>query len=54
MKEFLKKFYRIILYKFFNLLYGKVLYSDVNRANQKIEIKKLTTKKFVREIIANI
>ena len=41
MKEFLKKFYRIILYKFFNLLYGKIFYSDVNHANKKIEIRKI-------------
>ena len=49
MKEFLKKFYRTILYKFFNLLYGKILYSDLNQANQKIEIKKIDNKEICKK-----
>ena len=49
MKEFLKKFYRAILYKFFNLLYGKILYSDVNHTNQKIEIKKINDEEICKK-----
>ena len=47
-ERILKKFYRIILYKFFNLLYGKVLYSDVNQANQNIEIKIIDDKEICK------